>query len=244
MHIRPIKIKKLSAPKDDLFAALDAARFSVFEKDILVIASKVVAIHQGRTVKNDGTVDKEQLIMQEAEKYIPRHKVPNGYALHTIKNHTIIGSAGVDESNGNGYFILWPEKLRDFTRTLHAYFCQRFHVKQLGVIVADSHSVPMRRGAIGIGIGFYGLYPFKEYAGEKDLFDRDFKVELSNVIDGVAAAGVVAMGEGSEQTPLAVVRGVEGCQFITQDFYDHWAVDEEEDVYREMLKVFQKTEEQ
>ncbi len=44
--------------------------------------------------------------------------------------------------------------------------------------------------------------------GAKDLFGRAFNFEQANLADALAASAVLAMGEGSEQTPLAILRNV------------------------------------
>jgi F420-0:gamma-glutamyl ligase len=35
-----------------------------------------------------------------------------------------------------------------------------------------------------------------------------------NVVDGIAAAAVLNMGEGNEQTPLAIVSEISGVEFV------------------------------
>lgn len=244
MQTISVKLKKLTPPKDDLISALDAVNFEVKEKDILVFASKVVAIHQGRTVEANHVGSKDQLIMQEAEKFIPRRQIPQGYVLLTKKDNTIIASAGIDESNGNGYYILWPQNIQDIAKELYQYLQKRFNVKSIGVVISDSHSIPLRHGAMGIGIGFYGIYPFIEYAGKNDIFDRQFKFERTNLVDSLAAVGTLAMGEGAEQTPLAILRDVSDVEFIDKDFYDEWVVPEDDDIYRPLLTAFQEKDDE
>ncbi len=236
MEILPVKTRVMNPPKDNIFAALDAAQFEFHEKDIFILTSKVVSIHQGQCVLDDGTITKDQLIAKEAEKILGSKKVSGGQVVMTLKHHTLISSAGIDESNGNGYFILWPKGLQEFAKEVHTYLKERFHVKQCGVVITDSHSTPLRYGATGIGIGFYGFVPIKDYRGSRDLFDRKFEMQQANLVDGIAAAGVLAMGEGSECTPAAVIHGMEEIDFVSGDFYDHWFVPEDEDAYFYLFK--------
>jgi F420-0:gamma-glutamyl ligase len=231
MHINAISTRKVNPPQDDVYKILDAVDFEFHEKEIFVITSKIVSIHQGRTILNDGTVSRDELMRREAEKIFVQRKYDEGVATVTLKNNTIVSGAGIDESNGDGYFILLPENVQEFCKELHAYLCKRFHVKQCGVVVTDSHSTPLRYGAIGVGIGFYGFIPLKHYQGFPDIFGRKFKYERSNLVDGVAAAAVLAMGEGDEQTPCAVVSDLKGIDFVTGDFYDHWVIPRDEDLY-------------
>lgn len=237
MQLISLKTRIMNPPKDDLFGVLDGVDFDFHEKDVFVVTSKVVSIHQGRTVLNDGSVTKDELIEREAEAILAHRKVAGGQVIVTRKNHTIISSAGIDESNANGYFVLWPEHIQDFAKELQQYLKSRFHVKQCGVVITDSHSTPLRYGAIGVGIGFYGFIPIKDYRGHEDIFGRKFQVQRANVVDGIAAAAVLAMGEGAETTPAAIVRGLEGVDFVEGDFYDHWFVPENEDVYYPMFRT-------
>ena len=47
--------------------------------------------------------------MKEADEYLPRKFVPGGWCMQTIKNNLLIPSAGIDESNANHNYILWPK---------------------------------------------------------------------------------------------------------------------------------------
>ena len=95
LSIEAIKFPTMKPPQDDFFSALKRAKMNVRPGDMIVVSSKVVAIHQGKTVLVKDVPEKDTLILKEAERYIPRSKVPHGYALLTIKNHTLISSAGI-----------------------------------------------------------------------------------------------------------------------------------------------------
>jgi F420-0:gamma-glutamyl ligase len=68
-------------------------------------------------------------------------------------------------------------------------------------------SIPLRRGAIGFALAWDGFVPLNDYRKKHDLFGREFRAEVANVADGLAAGAVAAMGEGDESTPVAVIRG-------------------------------------
>ncbi|HET8575183.1 MAG TPA: coenzyme F420-0:L-glutamate ligase [Candidatus Paceibacterota bacterium] len=76
----------------------------------------------------------------------------------------------------------------------------------MGILITDSRSIPLREGTIGRALGFSGFEPLKSYVGKKDLFGRKTRVTKSNLADALAAAAVMEMGEGDEQTPLAVIK--------------------------------------
>lgn len=53
----------------------------------------------------------------------------------------------------------------------------------------------------------------ENYIGKKDVFGRKLKMTIANVADAVATAAVLAMGEGREQTPLAVIEDIPRVRF-------------------------------
>ena len=103
--------------------------FKLKEKSIIVITSKVVAIWQGNCIKIDSKINKDELVKKEADLYIDRKKVPGEFVMLTIKNNILIPTAGIDESNANGYYILWPEKPFDAAKKIYD-FIKKFNINQ------------------------------------------------------------------------------------------------------------------
>jgi F420-0:gamma-glutamyl ligase len=64
----------------------------------------------------------------------------------------------------------------------------------------------LRNGVTGVALAWWGFRASRTLVGERDLFGRAFKMTSVNVADSVAAAAVLAMGEGAEARPLALVR--------------------------------------
>ena len=143
MKVTAYKTKKVVVG-DNLFKILDENLPRLKEKDVVVITSKIISICQNRVVKNDGTISKEELIKQEADLLMPEKYVRFGVRL-TIKNNLLIGSAGIDESNGNDYFILWPKGLRQTINGIWQYLKRKHGLKYLGLIISDSHSSLFKR---------------------------------------------------------------------------------------------------
>lgn len=240
----PIQTRVLVPPKDNLFEALDESLTVVREKDILVLSSKVMAIHQGRCVlkgSGDECENKRRIAKREADSSV-EYTNPDGHRFHlTLIYDALISSAGIDESNGNDYFVLLPKNPNVLCRDVWQYARKRFGVTDIGVIAVDSHSVPLRYGAMGVSIGFYGVRPLKPYAGKEDLFGRQLRVEKSNVVDSIAAMSTLAMGEGDEQTPLAIVRGLTGIEFTNAPTWDELVFPPEADMYYPLLeKIYSK----
>jgi dihydrofolate synthase / folylpolyglutamate synthase len=203
MNVKSIKTHKITARDRDLIKILDKYLFKFEEKSILVITSKIVSITEGRLVKmND--IDKDELIKQEAQLYLPRDQNPYNVSI-TITRNMLAATAGIDESNGNGYYILWPKDTQGTVNTVREYLKKRFHLKNVGVIITDSKTSPLRWGVTSIALAYSGFKPLKDYIGKKDIFNRKFEFEKLSVVDSLASAAAVVMGEGAEQTPLAVI---------------------------------------
>jgi len=115
MRITAYKTPVISPETDEIiYNILDHALPDVPEKSIVVITSKIISLCQGRTVPINGT-DKQQLIENESSYYLPKGTNPLGITL-TITHNLLMPAAGIDESNGNGYYILWPKNLQETAR--------------------------------------------------------------------------------------------------------------------------------
>ncbi len=218
MKIKAIKTRLARPPKDDIFEIISKAIKKIPDRSILVIASKIVSIHQGRCIPTDKVDDKDELIKKEADKYLPRKAVPKGYAILTYKNKLLIPSAGIDESNVGDYYLLWPNNLQKFTKEVYSFLRKKYKVKDFGVIISDSHTVPLRRGVMGIALSYFGFRPLNDYRGKEDLFGRKFKVSTTNVVDSLAVSAVLEMGEGTEQTPLALITKLPFVKFSAKPY--------------------------
>ena len=204
MKFIPIKTRPFLPPKDSIYPILDTSLPKLRDGDVLFITSKVLAIHQGRCVKiKPGAVgQKEKLIKREAERYTPSHLRSWRNLYLTIKGHTLIANAGIDESNANGYYILWPRRPSALAKEIRAYLCKKFKIKNLAVVVTDSHIVPLRHGTLGISIGYYGMEPLYDYRGKPDIFGRIIQHTSKNIVDALSTMAVLLMGEGDERTPV------------------------------------------
>ncbi|XP_061168724.1 bifunctional F420 biosynthesis protein FbiB-like [Saccostrea echinata] len=227
--VYPLRLKRLQPPQDDLFQALFAAldslkeTFTLQNHDLLCISAKVVAIHQGRCRKIHDPAERRKLMQQEADYYIASSLAPDpepGAAQlnidfpFTIKDGTPVPFAGIDESNGDGWQILWPETPQHIAGELRKRIAQRYGVDSLGLLILDSTVLPMRRGCISLSIAAAGVQLLHSYQGEVDLFGRELKLSETNIVDRIAGFAGLHMGEGAEQTPVVVLRGLE--RFITE----------------------------
>lgn len=242
MQITAVKTRKVTPPKDDISDILESVALDLKENSIVCIASKIVAVGQGRCVPLT-EISKDELVKKEADQYLERNLVPNSWMMHTIKNNLLIGAAGIDESNGDGYYILWPEDLDKSAEEIYKFLREKSTLKNIGVIITDSHSIPMRRGLVGISLSYFGFEPLRDYMGEKDLFDRELVLSMTNIPDSLAASAVFAMGEGAEQTPIAIIEDLEGSVSFTDQKWvpkkpnSDFNIKQEEDLYAPFLKA-------
>ncbi|MBI5448999.1 coenzyme F420-0:L-glutamate ligase [Candidatus Gottesmanbacteria bacterium] len=202
MIVQGYKTKKVS-PGDDLLTILIASLPKIQNGDIIAVTSKIVSICQGRVVPD--SQDKHELIIRESDQYLTGG---NQDITLTVKDNILIPNAGIDQSNGNGYLILWPEHIHKTCAEIWKQLKMTSGVNALGVIITDSHTTPLRWGTSGIGLSWCGFDPLKNYIGTPDIFGRKLRVTKANILDGLAAAAVAVMGEGNEQTPLALIRDV------------------------------------
>lgn len=239
MKVYPIKTHKIFPNTDkDIFNVLDKYIHGLKENTVLAVTSKIVAICEGRFVKMED-VDKRDLIYQEASLVIPPEKNSYNVSL-TVKNNLLIAGAGIDESNGNGYYILLPKDPQQSTNKIREYLLKKFNLNRFGIVITDSRTTPLRWGVTGVAIAYSGFKALKDYVGSKDLFGRKFKFEKLNLADCLATSAVLVMGEGSEQTPLAVLEDIPALEFQdknpTKKELDNLKISLKDDIYATLLE--------
>lgn len=211
MRVTSIKTHKITKKDTDIFKILDVYIKDLKEKSVVAVTSKIVAICEGRLVSKNAAT-KDELTEQEAEWYLPRHLSKYDFCI-SIKNNTFTASAGVDESNGNGYYVLWPKDPQKSANAIRLHLKQRFNLNNIGVIITDSKTTPLRWGVTGVALAHSGFRALNSYIGKPDIFGRLLKAEKLNVSDTLATAAVGVMGEGNEQTPLAIIEDVPFVRF-------------------------------
>lgn len=217
----PIKVE----PQRDKFdlvqkviEAIENNRESILDNDIIVIASKFVAMAEGRIVKLSSIHPSEkakrfakklnissrlaELIIKEAD--VVFGGVP-GYVL-TLKDGVLSPNAGIDKSNiYKGYVILHPSKPFEKAEELRKRIFEKTG-KKIGVIITDSRLFPTRIGTIGVAIGVAGFEPIRDLRGKRDLFGNVLKVTRQALADDISSGAQLLMGEADESIPIVIVR--------------------------------------
>lgn len=215
MKTTAIRTHKITIKDQDINLILDKYISSLSENTVVVIASKIVAICEGR-VASLTDQEKDELIIKESQYYLPKEQHKFKLFL-TIKENFLTYSSGLDESNGNGKYVLWPKDPQKSSNKIREYLRKKHNLKNLGVIITDMAAIPLQFGVIAGAIAYSGLKPFKDLTGTEDLFGKPFKYSNEGIVQGLAASAGVVMGEGSEQTPLATIEDIPFVEFIDQD---------------------------
>lgn len=238
LNFIPVKTRIIRPPKDNIFDVIDA--LDIKDGDILFITSKILGIHQGRTAKTS-EVSKEDLIRQEADRYLAyENKTGDFHVNLTINQNVLIPAAGIDESNADGYYVMWPQDPDALCQEIRTRLIQKHHLQNLGVIATDSHTTPLRWGVTGITIGLAGVEPLKDIRGKPDLFGRLMHITKVNLIDPLASMAVLLMGESDECTPIIILRDYKGIPFNENASMKDFKIDPETDLYSPLLEILPK----
>jgi len=235
MKVNPIKTEPIVVG-NNLLKILNKSISNLKNNSVVAVTSKIVSICEGSVVKM-GTKDKDFLIKDQADYYLP---VKNKYNFFlSIKNNIMIPSAGIDESNGNGYYILWPKNPQKSVNLIRDYLSKKFKISNLGIIIVDSKITPLRWGVTGVTVSYSGFSALNNYIGSKDIFGKEFRVEKVNVADALAASAVLVMGEGSEQTPITIIEDIPFVEFKNKNpskkELEELAISMEDDLYGQIL---------
>ena len=226
--VEPIRGIGLVEPGDDLprllLDAIKASGLVLEDGDVLAVAQKIVSKAEGRQVDLNAVspspeavalaaeTDKDprlvQLILDESTEVM---RTKPGVLIVRHKLGLVGAHAGVDQSNidhdGGDAALLLPkapdasaERIRRALLTATG--------RAVGVLITDSANRPWRLGTVGIAIGAAGLDVLDDRRGGNDLYGRELKVTLINRADSIAAAATLTMGETTERTPAALVRGL------------------------------------
>lgn len=233
MRVKPIKTR-IFRERENLVAFIRAHIKKLPERSVLVVTSKIVGLAEGRTAVHKNVLTKQKLIERESD-----FAFPTKWVWLTLKDGFVVASAGIDESNADGKLILLPKNSYRSAERLRRALMKAYKVKTLAVIIPDSRTVPLRAGATGMAIGYAGMKGIHDYRGTEDIFGRTFKFERVGVADGLATAAMIAMGDGKEQQPLALITGAP-VEFTSRVDPFELRIPLEDDIYLPFLKEIPK----
>lgn len=229
--ITPIKTD-IFKKGDDLVEFIMKNTPSAFwqEEVVLTITSKIVSLAENRLVSKS-EISKKELIQRESDYYLG--EIGYGTQL-TITHGLLIASAGIDESNSEDeHYIIYPEDPYKSATELRKALVKKTGLKNLGILLTDSRTSPLRMGVVGVALAYAGIEPIENKIGEKDLFGRPLAMTQVNLVDSLAASAVLTMGEAAEQCPLAMIQNAK-VQFTENPNRAALDVSPERDMYRNL----------
>lgn len=236
MHVHAIHTPVVE-PGEDLFSFLRENLQAVPERSVVAITSKIVSVAQGRVVAQE-SAEKHDLVRQAAEKYTEPTSSKYDLML-TITEGQLAVNAGIDESNANGMYILWPENPQQVANDIWQFLRQEYHVQEVGVILTDSRTQPLYWGVIGATLAHCGFRALNPLIGQEDIFGREMRMTQESVYQALAVAAVFEMGEAAQQTPLALIKDIRDITFQehppTQEELENLHIELEDDVYAPIL---------
>lgn len=216
-------------PGDDIAALILAAAaengLEFRDGDILAVCQKIVSKAENRLVRlaevapspraleMAEATGKEpaivELILRESRSVI---RTRPGLIITEHRSGHILANAGVDRSNltpeAEEVALLLPKDADASAKAIRQALEGRTG-RRLGVVVTDSAGRPWRNGTLGLALGVAGPPAFRDLRGGEDLFGRKLEATMPAIADAVAAAAVLIMGETTEATPVALLRGLD-----------------------------------
>lgn len=237
MKVTAVKTERILPNTISIEALLDKYLPEISEGTVVAVASKVVAVCEGRVVPRENA-NTEDLTKQESSLYLPARINPYGVTLSVARNE-LVARAGIDDSNSGEYVVLWPKDTQLSANRIREFLIKKFGVKKVGVVLTDSITRPLQWGVTGTAISYSGFKPLKNYIGTEDLFGRKLEYQTSSIKNGLAAAAALVMGEGDEQTPLAIIEDLPFVEFQkgnpTHEEMASLKISLEEDLYKLFL---------
>jgi coenzyme F420-0:L-glutamate ligase / coenzyme F420-1:gamma-L-glutamate ligase len=223
IEIRPLVGLPEINPNDNLAAILryQLRQFTGSRQHrhrVLVVTQKIVSKAEGRFVdlaqiepgpaaialaqqtKKDPRL--VEVILAESREIV--RAVPH-VLITRHRSGLVMANAGIDRSNlgerTGEWVLLLP---RDSDASAQALY----QALDVPIVISDSFGRPWRHGVTGVAIGAAGLPSLDDHRGRRDRDGRVLEVTQIGLADMIATAAMLAMGEGAEGIPAALVSGV------------------------------------
>ena len=199
--------------------AARSADLNLLDRDLVVIAQKIVSKAEGRVVQLDSVEpsprarewaeawDKDprvvEVVLRESKRIV---RMERGVLISETEHGFVCANAGVDTSNvAEGTVTLLPKDPDESAGRIRAALEKHFGVA-LAVIVSDTFGRPWREGLVNVALGLSGIGPLVDYRGQHDSHGRPLKVTVMAIADELASAAELVMKK-SAGIPVAIIRG-------------------------------------
>ena len=200
---------------DDV-ASLIQSLFEFQDGDVLCLASTIVAKSEGRFRDLESYepgwraaeiamhIGKDPRFVQAVLDESVEVLLDRPFLLVVTRFGHIGVNAGIDQSNvGDERILLLPENPCRSAERLRASLG-----RDCAVIITDTCGRPFRTGVAGIAVGWAGIAALRDWRGECDMHGKVLEITLEAIVDEIAAAANLLMGEAGDGTPAVVFRGL------------------------------------
>jgi coenzyme F420-0:L-glutamate ligase/coenzyme F420-1:gamma-L-glutamate ligase len=191
------------------------------EGDIIVITHKIVSKAENRLIELANITPSEpaanfaaytgkdprvvEAVLRESRAI---RRMSQGILITETKHGFVCANAGIDKSNveGRETVALLPLDPDGSARRIRLSL-ERLSGKRVSVIISDTHGRAHKDGEVNVAIGASGFPVILDRRGEMDLFGYELKVKRIAIADELAGAAELVIGQASEGTPAAIIRG-------------------------------------
>ena len=195
------------------------SNLEVQDKDIFVVAQKVVSKAEGQVLKLKDIEPSHkaqgwarahgkdarlvEVILRESKRVL---RMERGLLIVETLHGYVCANAGVDTSNTpKGQVTLLPKDSDRSAAQIRQELEREFGTR-LAVIVSDTFGRPWREGLINVALGVSGMKPLVDYRGQKDRFGGELQTTQMAVADQLASTAELVMGK-TIGVPVALIRG-------------------------------------
>jgi len=225
--VRIIGIRNIALIKtgDDLgeiiWNAVKKQEDSILDDDVIIVTQKIVSKSEGRVIqlknvtpsslskriarKTHKNPELVELILTDAKSIV---RMRDDHIITETRHGWICANSGVDVSNvsGGDSAALLPLDPDRSAKKIRARIGE-LSGKNVAVIISDTFGRPFRKGHTDIAIGSSGITPLLDLRGEKDLFGYILQVKQTAIVDELASAAELVMGNATEKIPAVLIRG-------------------------------------
>lgn len=192
------------------------------DKDVIVIAQKIVSKAEGRSIDIETVIPSQQaielaiasdkdprlveLILSESREVL---RVRSGTIIVEHRLGFVLANAGIDRSNVQDNRALLLPLDPDCSANRIRLRLQESSRAEVGVMIIDSIGRAWRNGTIGTVIGASGVTTLLDLRGKPDLFGRRLETTEVGWADELAAAASLTMGQAAEARPVVLARGID-----------------------------------
>jgi dihydrofolate synthase / folylpolyglutamate synthase len=230
MIINPVKTR-IFQENESITHFIDEHIETFSDGDILVITSKILALSEWMLRSYQDENDFQNLVKEESE-----FSLKTKWVYLTLKDGIIMANAWIDSSNvGEGKCILLPKKSFDSAQVIWNNYRERYSLKNLGILITDSHCTPLRQWITWIALGYAGFLWVKDYRWQKDLFWKEFHYSTVHIADCLASSAVLVMWEGQELSPLCIIKWAPVTWNENPTNSKEGIIEPEDDMYRDII---------